>query len=582
MNWYFASGDLDFFWNEQMQSLSWFPQVFHAEKGFGLHALLSLWLDYPFRLLLKLLYSIGLSWFVIEKLLWISVFALAVYSSKKLAEYIVGKSLFSWLTPVIYTTNTYMLLLFGGGQLGVAWAYSFSPLVLLRFIQSIDQRLTIKDAIKNGLLLALLITFDLRLAYLILGAVALYYGLMIVDERLRRVSIFYHLSLIFNLFVIPLIVAGLVHTFWILPVLLTGGSTASLGGEFTSSGMLKFLSVADFSHALSLLHPNWPENLFGKVYFLQPEFLVLPLLAFTALAARLKINDERLTINNKKANNSPSLIINQLSFIRYFSLLALAGAFLAKGVQEPFGGIYAWMFTHVPGFVMFRDPTKFYLYIAIGYSILVPYTFYCLSHALKDFRYKQFIVYCLLTVFVFYWLFTIRAVFMGVVKGNFRPTLLPQEYVQLKDMLVADRTPSRTLWIPQRENYAYFSDMHPVLATDSAFVKDPLFTQKISQMGVRYVIVPIDVNKRLFLNDYRFDPSRRIALIEALGKTSLVQNTAFRDIAVFENDQFVFEQTTPAVVAKQQKFANIGLVMSIISLGFFGAMVIGKNRDNKQ
>ena len=35
-------------------------------------------------------------------------------------------------------------------------------------------------------------------------------------------------------------------------------------------------------HALSLLHPNWPENLFGKVYFLQPEFLILPILAFSA------------------------------------------------------------------------------------------------------------------------------------------------------------------------------------------------------------------------------------------------------------------------------------------------------------
>lgn len=594
MNWYFASGDLGFFWKEQIEVFSWLPQLFDQSYGFGFSHLFSLWLDYPFRLLLKLLYSVGLSWFIIEKLLWISVFTLAMYSSKKLTEYILGKNVFTWAAPVVYAANTYMLLLFGGGQLGVAWAYSFSPFVLLRFIQFIDQRLRIKDGIVNGLFFALLVMFDLRLAYLLSGAVALYYGLMIVDQRLRRVSIVYHLSLIFNLFVIPLIVAGLVHAFWILPVLRVGGGTAGLGEELTSPGMLKFLSVADFSHALSLLHPNWPENLFGKVYFLQPEFLIIPLLAFAALTALAWKGQEAInnkqeegqeTISNKQAEGQEAISNKQQTrllftvYCPFFALLALVGAFFAKGVNEPFGGIYAWMFTHVPGFVMFRDPTKFYLYIAIGYSVLIPFTLQRGAVLIKDQGLKikdktnslpsLIINHLSFIVFILFWLFTLRAVFTGEVKGNFRPTQLLPEYVQLKDLLVADTIPSRTLWIPQKENYAYFSDMHPILATDSAFVKDPLFIQKISQMGVRYVIVPSDVYKRLFLTDYRFDPSARTGLIDKLQQTSLKQNASFGDIAVFENDRFVFEQITPAVVAKQQQLANTGTLVSVIAIVLF-------------
>ncbi|MEK9143916.1 MAG: hypothetical protein AAB481_04820 [Patescibacteria group bacterium] len=532
---YFSSGDGPFYYSEQMKALSWLPPIWEAFKGFGENLLPRLWIDYPFRLLVKLLSSVGLSWFVIEKLLWISVFVLAIYSSKKLADYVLGKNMFTWAAPVVYVANTYILLLFGGGQLGVALAYGFAPLVLLKFIQAVDGlRATgygLKQGIRNGLFFALLVTFDLRFAYLSLLMSCLYAAFR------RRLPLFS--------WVISFLTAGFIHAFWILPILLAGGGTGGLGEEFTSTGMLQFLSVADFSHALSLLHPNWPENLFGKVYFMQPEFLVIPLLAF----ASLLIKEGQEAINNKQQKRLLFTV-----YCPFFALLALVGAFLAKGVNEPFGGIYAWMFTHVPGFVMFRDPTKFYFFVALGYSILIPF-------ALEHIKKKVMFI-----VFIVFWLFTLRAVFTAQVTGNLRPTQLPQEYVQLKDLLVADSTPSRTLWIPQKENYAFASATHPFLATESAFVEDPLFIQKISQMGVRYVIVPPDVYKRLFLTDYRFDPKQRTDLIEALGKTSLQRNSAFGDIAVFENDRFVFEQSTPPGIVRQQELANIGLVFSIVFL----------------
>lgn len=176
-NWYFPSGDLEFFWKEQIRAMSWLPQVFRGDIGYGFNSLLSLWLDYPFRLVLKIFTTLGFSWFVIEKLLWLGVFALAIYSSYKLTKH--------WLGALVYTTNTYFLLLFAGGQLGVAYAYAFAPFLFYRFMEHEDKR------IANGLYIALLVVFDLRVAFLVILATVLWW----------RKSL------------IPLLVAGSVHLF---------------------------------------------------------------------------------------------------------------------------------------------------------------------------------------------------------------------------------------------------------------------------------------------------------------------------------------------------------------------------------
>jgi len=513
MNWYFASGDLDFFWKEQILRLSWLPNIYRTDIGFGWSGIMSLWLDYPFRLVLKLLSTIGLSWFFIEKILWLSVFLIAVYSSYHLAKYILQSRFFSWIASFIYVANTYFLLLFSGGQLGVAFAYAFSPFVLFCFMESADTiNPKIKKVLTNGLCLALLIAFDLRLTCLLLGVIVLY---QIFTKTFHFLKIG-----------ISLLVAALIHSFWILPTIVTRTGPSVMGEDFTNPGMLKFLSVADFSHTISFLHPNWPENLFGKVYFLQAEFLIIPLVAFLSL----------LFIH--RAKNKKQIV--------FFALLALIGAFLAKGTQPPFGGIFLWCFQHIPGFIMFRDPTKFYLLIAIGYSILIPFT---LS------KIHKYFVYVLFGIF---WLITLRAVFTGEVRGNFRPIRLPDEYIQLKDKLITDGVPSRTLWIPQKENFAYYSDVHPIVTSTDAETIDS---------SIKYIIVPADVNRRIFLNDYTYDSVMRNNIIEELSNKGFLRDERFYNLAVFENPKFQeMKITIPDIVQTQQFYANIGVFISVVVL----------------
>lgn len=181
--WYVTAGDFVFFWPEQLKALSWLPTIWRSEDKFGWSSLQSLWLDYPFRIFIKLLYTLGISWWWTEKILWAGALALGLFASYRLATYVWKRRSVGILASLIYTTNTYALLLFGGGQLGVALAYALSPLVLLKFIQCTDQTTVYKgvfsikylvSSIKIGLWLALLVCFDLRLAYLMLGAVILY------------------------------------------------------------------------------------------------------------------------------------------------------------------------------------------------------------------------------------------------------------------------------------------------------------------------------------------------------------------------------------------------------------------------
>jgi len=282
---------------------------------------------------------------------------------------------------------------------------------------------------RNGLLLSLLIVFDLRYAYLIMGAVCIYAAL-----KLKRLVSYIHVIFL------PVCIAVLVHAFWILPTVRTGIGSAGMGEPFTSPGMLQFLSFADLPHAIALLHPNWPENLFGKVYFLQPEFLIIPILAFAALFLIRELKTKK--------------------HIVFLSVLSLIGAFFAKGINPPIPELFAWCFSHIPGFVMFRDPTKFYLFTAIGYSVLIPFVISQIATHMKSMKWLPYAA-CML-----FWCFTIRPLFLGTLSGNFKPKEISAEYVRLKDALVADVTPSRSLWIPGKEKFAYASDTHPALTAD--------------------------------------------------------------------------------------------------------------------
>ncbi|NCU42685.1 MAG: hypothetical protein EOM19_08355 [Candidatus Moranbacteria bacterium] len=56
-------------------------------------------------------------------------------------------------------------------------------------------------------------------------------------------------------------------------------------------------------------------------------------------------------------------------YILFFALVALVGMLLGKQVSEPFPTLYNWLYETFPGFNAFREASKFYVLIALGYAV---------------------------------------------------------------------------------------------------------------------------------------------------------------------------------------------------------------------
>lgn len=153
---------------------------------------------------------------------------------------------------------------------------------------------------------------------------------------------------------------------------------------------------------------------------MKPEFLLLPVLSYFSLLIVTKV--ERL--KEKKS-------------ILFLSLIGILGAFLAKGANEPFGGLYFLAFDFIPGFSLFRDPTKWYVLIAISYSMLIPFGISEVYNFLKKSRYFSFLnskfafffdvinLQNLFLLLVFsYLFFIIKPAWVGNLSGTFEKTLI--------------------------------------------------------------------------------------------------------------------------------------------------------------
>lgn len=473
-----SSGDWPYLFLENIKEFSWLPEIKF------------LWLAPYYQILTKIAVEyLRIPWEITEKLFWFFPFiVLSLISSYKLTK--------SALGALIYTTNTYILMIIGGGQLGVSLSYALAPMVLKSFIDS-------KYVFFMGVVLTAQAMFDPRVALLTVVASVLYYLFKYHDRR--------QLFQAFESTLISIGLALLLHLYWILPLLRSQASIARQLVEATAS-TVKFLSFATFEQTLSLLHPNWPENIFGKVYFMKPEFLFLPMLAFSSL-----------------------LIAKKSRTVLYFSLLALLGAFLAKGINPPFGGIYLWLFENVPGFALFRDPTKFYLFPAIAFSVLIP-------TALEKVKKGKMAS----ILFIIFWMFTIRQALFGQLTGTFKPAPVPQEYIALKNFLVAQPVAFQTLWIPERQRFGFASKLHPaidarLLSRESsisgilAWISKEEIQGELATENIKYVIVPYDSRGELFLTDRKYDEVMYRATVDQLATIPWFGKLdAFSQIGVFE------------------------------------------------
>lgn len=532
-----AGGDFYFTNNLISKTIYPFIYIWTSSGNFGIGGSLGplipslmvyFWPIYIFTDLLHI------NWQITERIIYLYPFLiLTFFSSYFLFKKLFDNKKFAFLSSFMFSTNTYILMLVGGGQIILGLAYGIIPFILLYAIDILNNsKFNLKHSFIFGLLISIQIFLDLRITYITLSAVGLYWLIALLSNK----NLNYLLKSLIFVLIIPGIVSALLHAFWLLPtILLHENPLQQLGSAYTTTGAVQYFSFANFENTLSLLHPNWPENIFGKVGFMKPEFIILPILAFTSLffIKKLKSSNER-------------------TYVLFFALLGLIGAFLAKGANDPFGGIYLFLFNYFPGFFMFRDPTKWYTLVAISYSILIPFSvwniYMLLSSKFKAQRSKWGQIFNFQNLFILlltsYLLLLIRPALLGQLTGTFKTTSVPSDYIKLENFLYKQNSFSRTLWVPTTQRFGYLTNNHPGIPAETFFnlYNDKNLIQKIASSesllqnsGVKYVIVPYDSQGEIFLSDRRYSNSLYVQTIKDVGSISWLKPVSgFGKIAVFE------------------------------------------------
>ncbi len=577
-----SGGDWIYLFSKSMQEISPFSSWDLTFNGMGWSVLPTFWVQsYSFSTL-KLASLI--SWVLYERIFWFfPIIFVSIASSFVLARFIIKDKLISLISPVIFLLNTYVLLLISGGQVGVAMGYSLAPIVILTFMRAVEKN-KISYSILFTFTLSLQMIFDIRFAYISLSANFIYF---LLDLYFRKKNIFSGLGLLLKNIAFPLMLAILLHSFWIMPVIFSNSNpVGQYGSAYNTVEGVRFFSFAKLENAIGLLHPNWPENIFGKVGFMKPEFLFLPILAFSSLLFVSKIKDQKSKV-----------------YILYFALLGLIGTFWAKGSNEPFGNIYLWMFNHFPGFVMFRDPTKWYTLVAVSYAILVPFSIWKIYEWIKSqpkFQMKsKNQIFNLQNLFliltILYLLFLIRPALFGQLTGTFQVKNIPQDYVKLEQFLSSQDTFSRTLWVPAPQRFGFYSNSHPAISaqdfyktTDNSQILKKMRAadgeQLLQEAAVKYVIVPFDPQGEIYLKDRKYDEKTYKKILSEVGKTPYLKKVDdFGKIRVFEvsNSKNHFWTPSQGLSLGYKYITPVEYIVSVRNAKTGDIVIFSENFDSK-
>lgn len=452
---------------------------------------------------------IDMSWDAAYRVLFFWPFLIiGFFGAYELGRSVIKHKGYSAISSLVYLVNTYILMIVGGGQVGLMMAYAVAPYVLASYINR-QQRIFLAAS-------TLLVLFDLRFSVLVFGAV-IFYTLIIIPYTRWLDSLRF-------VFPCAVVVIGL-HSFWLIPSVWS--RTLVVPEGYDDPGWLSFLSWADFPKTVSLLHPNWPQNIFGKVSFMKPEFLLLPLMVFFPLVGGGKENRQ------------------MRSSYYFFLLLLLMGAFLAKGVNPPMGNLYEWLFVHAPLFSGFRDPTKFYLLSSLAYAVLIPYAvMWAVNHPVLRRLKRSEDSFMAITVLL--WLIIMAPFVTGKLGGTFKKITIPNEYRQFEQIASGSTEFQRTLVVPWRNRFVYNTTSTPAMDASALFktrdyseIRDRLGSPELSEIlaryAIRYVIVPEDTTEEIFLTDRTYDAHLRETIVAKLDMLPfLSKRNDFRSMTVYE------------------------------------------------
>lgn len=440
INEYFSSGDSAYFtwFVETSRDLFRFPSIWSfldvyivgARFG-GLDVFLS---SYPS---LYFMYA-GLAIFFQNTILaskivfLIPIPIISVIGSFFLINYLLKNKMAGIIGSIVYSYNVHTLLL-QTGTLQWAMAYALAPLIIYFFIKSIDNK-KLSLSVLTGFIGFIAGSYDFRILYIVVWVMLFYIFYQILFKI--KDKLYTQIVPILRYIFIPFAIIFLLNFFWILPFYFSNTLSHNPLFDRAIFGSHFF----NFFQGLTLFHPYWTGGSPG-VFTVQPipfYFWLIPVFALMGLITNFK---------NKK--------------ILFFAFIAILGILLTKQEDYPFPHLYSWLYYHFPGFNAYREASKFYMLIALGYSVLIGAF---VGWLWKNWREKKWQVYgkylvTFLIAFIFLW--NAKPLITGEVGRLFTPVNPPSDYRILKDFLNKDHQFSKTLWFPAYSKWSFFDNDHP-------------------------------------------------------------------------------------------------------------------------
>lgn len=572
-----VGNDYPFVSDQTLKELFDIPRTWteRGSVGLGEYTIFTLW-SYPINLLAGVLAKFFGIDFVMQERMFFLIFFIAagIWGIKNLSRiFLIGK----WGqmgATFLYLANTYILLVIDGGQLSVAFAYSWLSVCLSAAIWATNKGLRAK--LLAGLSVWILGAFDIRFVFIFGLITFIYFLFNMVSEKVdfkNKISSFATTTLII------FITFCLLNAFWIIPQI-------KYPLDQTAYALLtetNFDVFGNLGHSLLLLSPHWPRNVFGKITPLRFEFILIPILVFLA------------PILEKKKKQ-----------IKFWLLLAILGIFLSKGSAEPLPKIYQWLYSYIPGFSLFRDSSKFFFLTCLSYALLFGITVDHLARRSKLLA-LSILIYCFVLL---------SPVWLGQMNGTLNKPRLENEFLQVSELIKRNPSFARIFWIPSTAPLSYSSPNHPILEASRIyrlrpfalgvkgtyekfnFLREASFTGELLDIsGVSSIVYPpLDARRdelskdninyyKTFLNQLLtlpwvkgLDPDSKIPIIETkkhqdrffvadntwvvIGSDNIYQESTKSALRHLSENAFIFADEHPGLSKKLITFPQVKILLN--------------------
>lgn len=495
----------DISWNRSIFSHTWNPYVFDHDNS----ATLSMFSVYSWLLVLptsEVVQRVML--FMVFTLTSMNMFLVVFLWMKKRYDSPFINYATAIIASLIYTVNPWVAT--GTVHWFMFWSYAFIPLIFYFTLEGVNgesRKRTVECAIILSLIIILTgtargILYNLLLVFLLML-------LSVFFSKTRKQVLQYISNSLISLLAIA-VFSSLLAAFWLLPYVFYFSPYIFQGQTWA---IFKVGDIFAISQAIGGIF-----NVIRLHYPWTGGFLTGPLpTTFSPIMAFLSLSMPITAV-------SAILLRKKDKTVLILSILALLFMFLAKGSEEPLGGLYVWLAFHAPvisslSWVLFKTPYVYLGYLSFSYAFLngitaseLLYRSSLIKGRLKLYRIPKnpikksmFVALILLAILAFSVLLNGNPLLSGDLNGYYSPVSLPPEYLEANNWLSSREGDFRVAWLPPSSD-VFWSPYAKLPAIPDRGEISPLpqwaSSKPVLSLGVTYLL---PTHARIFPQYYVYD-----------------------------------------------------------------------------